>query len=170
MREIHTSRTNGSDDPGQTRNPYQVMDVPDPNDQGVREFAASANLAGSAEDENARAWVPVSATVAFHSIEGIWFCRWNGGVDPTIPRDAREKWKQGPGEVKSVGERVYLLFDWDNGARRGLIDAKIEEAGKLVGKYINLTAPEVMRPWLGLIVSNDRIDGCWTNGRLDFRR
>ena len=38
------------------------------------------------------------------------------------------------------------------------------------GKYINLTDPKVTRPWIGLIVSNRRIDGRWTGGRLDFRR
>jgi hypothetical protein len=69
-----------------------------------------------------------------------------------------------------VGERVYLLFDWDHGARRGLIDARREDAKRLVGKYINLTNPAITRPWIGLIVSNERIDGRWLGGRLDFRR
>ena len=72
--------------------------------------------------------------------------------------------------MRTVGDRVYLLFDWDNGARRGLIDAQREGATKLVGKYINLTDPKVTRPWIGLIVNNERIDGRWTGGRLDFRR
>jgi hypothetical protein len=152
------------------RNPYGVMDVPNPNDQEVVEFAANAKLDGSTDDENGSTWGTVSENAASHSIEGIWSSRWNGGADPTIPADAKEKWKQGRSEVKLVGDRVYLLFNWDNGARRGLIDAKVENAGRLVGKYINLTAPEVTRPWIGLIVSNQRIDGRWTNGRLDFRR
>jgi hypothetical protein len=152
------------------RNPYGVTDVPNPNDQEVVEFAADAKLDGSTDDENGSAWSTVSENVASRSIEGTWSSRWNGGADPTIPGDAKEKWKQGGGEVRLVGDRVYLLFNWDNGARRGLIDAKVEDAGKLVGKYINLTAPEVTRPWIGLIVSNHRIDGRWTSGRLDFRR
>lgn len=158
------------DDTDWIRNPYNVMDVPNPNDLEVVEFAASVRLAATADDDNARAWTAGSPDAAFHSVEGIWFCRWNGGVDPTIPGDAREKWKQGSGEVRLLRGRVYLLFSWDNGARRGLIDAKTEESDKLVGKYINLTAPEVTRPWVGLIVNNQRIDGYWTNGRLDFRR
>jgi hypothetical protein len=86
-----------------------------------------------------------------------------------IPGDAANKWKQGQAEVKAAGDRLYLLFDWDNGARRGLIDAQ-REGARLVGKYINLTDPKVTRPWIGLIVSNRRIDGRWTGGRLDFRR
>jgi hypothetical protein len=105
----------------------------------------------------------------YDAIEGKWSSRWNGGADPTIPGDAANKWKQGEAEAKAAGDRLYLLFDWDNGVRRGLIDAH-REGTRLVGKYINLTDPKVTRPWIGLIVSNQRIDGRWTGGRLDFRR
>ncbi|MER8974786.1 hypothetical protein [Mesorhizobium sp. M0800] len=104
------------------------------------------------------------------TIEGSWSNRWNGGADPTIPGDSKDKWKSGWGEVKTAGERVYLLFDWHNGVRKGLIDARRQGAKGLVGKYINLTDPEIVRPWVGLIVSNQRIDGKWPGGRLDFRR
>jgi hypothetical protein len=47
--------------------------------------------------------------------------------------------------VKAASDRVYLLFDWDRGARQGLIDAHCEGA-RLVGKYINLTDPKIVRP------------------------
>jgi hypothetical protein len=158
----------------QTRNPFDVMDVPDPNDQEVMAFAAGATLAGASDDENAKAWTAkVGAGRSDHdqysAIEGHWSSRWNGGADPTIPGDAADKWKQGHAEVKAVGDRLYLLFDWDNGARRGLIDAH-RQGTRLVGKYINLTDPKIVRPWVGLIVSNQRIDGRWTGGRLDFHR
>jgi hypothetical protein len=152
------------------RNPFDVMDVPNPNDQEVLEFAAGAMLAGDSDDENAKAWTILNEHDQYGSITGKWSGRWNGGADPTIPGDAANKWKQGQTEVRTVGDRVYLLFDWDNGARRGLIDAQREGATKLVGKYINLTDPKVTRPWIGLIVNNERIDGRWTGGRLDFRR
>jgi len=88
---------------------------------------------------------------------------------PTIPEDAARKWKHGQAEVKTLGECVYVLFDWGSGARRGLVDARCEGT-RLVGKYINLIDPRVTRPWIGLIVSNRRIDGRWAAGRLDFRR
>ena len=155
-----------------TRNPFDVMDVPDPIDQEVQEFATGAKLAGTSDDENAKAWTAkawTAATDQYGAIEGNWSSRWNGGADPTIPGDAANKWKQGQAEVKGAGDRLYLLFNWDNGARRGLIDAH-RQGTRLVGKYINLNDPKVMRPWIGLIVSNQRIDGCWTGGRLDFRR
>jgi hypothetical protein len=145
------------------------MDVPNPNDEEVLEFAIGATLAGTSDDENAKAWTAASDRDQYSAIEGSWSSRWNGGADPTIPGDATNKWKQGQAEVKALGDRVYLLFDWGNGARRGLIDAHCE-GRRLVGKYINLTDPKVTRPWIGLIVSNQRIDGRWTGGRLDFRR
>lgn len=72
--------------------------------------------------------------------------------------------------MRTEGERVYLLFTWDDGARKGLIDAQREGSNRLVGKYINLSDPTITRPWIGLIVNNQRIDGQWTGGRLDFRR
>ena len=150
------------------RNPFNVMDVPDPNDEDVKAFAAGAALAASAQDDNAKAWAIVNGPDSA-SVEGHWSSRWNGGVDPTIPGDAKENWKQGHAEVKLAGERIYLLFDWDDGARRGLIDAR-RDGARLVGKYINLTDPAIVRPWVGLIVSNERIDGRWSGGRLDFRR
>ncbi|MES0041317.1 hypothetical protein [Mesorhizobium sp. M0091] len=68
-----------------------------------------------------------------------------------------------------MGERVYLHFNWDNAARHGLIDAR-REGSRMVGKYINLSDPSVTRPWIGLIVNEERIDGRWPAGRLDFRR
>lgn len=152
-----------------TRNPFGVMDVPDPDDQGVMEFAASAVLDGSARDENAAAWA-IGNGVQDDVIEGYWSSRWNGGADPTIPGDTPDRWKEGRADVRMAGDRVYLHFDWDGGARRGLIEARREGAHTLVGKYINLTSPDIVRPWVGLIVSNRRIDGRWSGGRLDFRR
>jgi hypothetical protein len=164
------NRNSSVDQDGGTRNPFDVMDVPNPNDQEVLEFAACAQLAGASDDENAKTWTTPSDRNQYDSIQGNWSSRWNGGADPTILGDAANKWKQGRADVRTANNRVYLLFDWDNGARRGLIDARREGTTRLVGKYINLTDPKVTRPWIGLIVSNQRIDGRWTGGRLDFRR
>lgn len=91
-------------------------------------------------------------------------------MDPTIPGDAKDRWKRGHAHVGVVGERIYVLFDWDIGARCGLIDAQRDGTKRLIGRYINLTNPTITRPWVGLIVSNQRIDGRWPGGRLDFRR
>ena len=148
-------------------NPFGVTDVPDPNGPETEAFAATAMLEGLPDDANAAAWSIVGDA---NSIDGFWSSRWNGGADPTIPGDAADRWKQGRAEARAVGERVYLHFDWDNGARRGLIDARREGPKRLVGRYINLTDPKIVRPWIGLIVDDGRIDGRWSGGRLDFRR
>jgi hypothetical protein len=150
------------------RNPFGTMDVPEPNDSDVIYFAESATLAGSATDGNAAAWAPKPE--ASYALDGAWASRWNGGADPTIPGDAPDKWKQGRAELRVAADRVYLRFDWDGGRRHGLIDAIREGTNRLVGKYINLTDPSITRPWVGLIVDDARIDGCFPNGRLDFRR
>jgi hypothetical protein len=158
-------------DDGGVRNPFGVIDVPSLTDQeDIAAFAAAAMIDGSARDENAIAWSTVDARDRRSGIEGTWSSRWNGGVDGTIPGDAKCNWKQGRAEVRTAGQRVYLLFDWSYGSRRGLVEAKHEDAHRLIGKYINLTDPAITRPWGGLIVSDRRIDGCWPGGRLDFRR
>lgn len=150
------------------RNPFGTMDVPEPSDSEVMDYAATATLTGDAADANAVHWASLPASS--DPIEGTWASRWNGGADPTIAGDTPETWKQGRAEVRVAGERVYLRFDWDHGRRHGLIDAVRESSHRLVGKYINLTNPAIMRPWIGLVVDAARIDGCFPNGRLDFRR
>jgi hypothetical protein len=150
------------------RNPFGTMDVPFPDDSEVRDYAATASLSGDAADVNAEAWASVAA--ASDPLEGTWASRWNGGADPTIAGDRPENWKQGRAEIRVAGSRIYLRFDWDDGRRHGLIDAAREHAGRLVGKYINLTTPAITRPWVGRVVDAARIDGCFPEGRLDFRR
>jgi hypothetical protein len=151
-----------------SRNPFGVMDVPNPDDFEVARFAATAATLAGFADANAEPWG--AANESDGSIEGHWSSRWNGGADPAITEDAPYKWKRGSAEARIIGERVYLLFDWDRGARRGLIDAMRESPQRLVGKYINLSNPAITRPWVGVIVSDQRVDGCWPRGRLDFRR
>jgi hypothetical protein len=151
------------------RNPFDVMDVPDPNDAEVQAFAATATLDARADDDNAATWGTLGGSGQYDTIAGNWSSRWNGGADPTIPGDTAGAWKQGLAEARLSGTRVFLLFTWDHGARRGLIDA-LRAGARLTGKYINLTDPKITRPWIGLIVSHQRIDGRWTGGRLDFRR
>jgi hypothetical protein len=152
------------------RNPFGVMDVADPNDQEVIQFAATAALDGSSDDENAAPWGAAADTSPRGAVEGNWCSRWNGGADPTIAGDAADRWKQGRAEARIMRERIYLLFDWNHGARKGLIEARREGPQRLIGKYINLSNPAITRPWIGRIVSGQRIDGRWPQGRLDFRR
>ena len=141
------------------RNPFGVMDVPNPNDQGCW---SSPQVPNSREPRTMKMQShgrPQRPQSLRHD-RGNWSSRWNGGADPTIPGDAANKWKLGQAEVTVADDRIFILFDWDNGARRGLIDARREDTTRLVGKYINLTDPKVTRPWIGLIVSNqESMDG-----------
>ncbi|MBA2400700.1 MAG: hypothetical protein H0V72_18750 [Bradyrhizobium sp.] len=161
--ERETDRNTG------TRNPFGVMDVPDPNDQTVKEFADTATLDGAFDDANAATWGNTDREYGHGTIEGDWSSRWNGAADPTISGDAADKWKAGRGQAKMADDRVYLYFEWNFGARKGLIDAR-RDGVHLVGKYINLSSPAITRPWIGLIVDDSRIDGRFPEGRLDFRR
>ena len=104
---------------------------------------------------NAKAWMPPRGHNQYSGIEGNWSGRWNGGADPTIPGDAANKWKQGRAEV-SIS---YSTGITERG--EGLIDARRDGTTRLVGS-ISLTDPKITRLWIGLIVSNQRIDGRWS--------
>jgi hypothetical protein len=134
------------------RNPFGVPDVSGANDQEVEQFAVQAPRSPAGDDANAVAWSG-----------GEWSSRWNGGA--TGP-----SWKQGKARVELRDETFFALFEWEDGKQRGLIEARRESAGRLVGRYLNLGNPAITRPWVGLIVDEARIDGYWTQGRLDFRR
>lgn len=75
------------------RHPLDVMNVPNPDDQEVLQFAPT-RLAGAADDENAGAWASPSDCNLQDTIDSI------GPVDgtaarPTIPGDTESEWKPG---------------------------------------------------------------------------
>jgi hypothetical protein len=146
------------------------MDAPDPGGQDVIAFAAKGLPPGSGTDANAEQWTAPGPRGGHESLEGAWSSRWNGAADPTIEGDSKNAWKVGRGEARVVGDRVYLLFDWNHGARRALLEARREGSQGLVGRYVNLSDPTIVVPWVGRIVSNERVDGRFPRGRLDFRR
>src|SRR4051794_41036953 len=80
-----------------SRNPFGVMDVPNPNDFEVARFAAAAATLGRFGDANAEPWGAANENDG--TIEGNWSSRWNGGADPAIPKDAPYKWKRGSAEA-----------------------------------------------------------------------
>ena len=152
-----------------TRNPFGVQDAPDPDGPDVEEFADSIELSGGADDPNAQRWGSVTEELP-DSIAGAWSSRWNGGADPAIAGDTAQDWKEGKAMAKVADGRFYLLFDWNGGKHQALLDVRYVAPDTLLGRYINLGSPDITRPWVGRIVDNRRIDGRWTNGRLDFRR
>src|SRR5436305_1240802 len=66
------------------RNPFGTMDVPEPGDSEVMDYAATATLAGDAADDNAAQWASFPVP---DPLDGTWASRWNGGADPTIAGD-----------------------------------------------------------------------------------
>ena len=117
-----------------TRNPFGVGDVPDPNGQDVVDFAAKTKLNGTPDDVNAPAWGIPHADQNRATTAGEWSSRWNGGADPTIAGDSADKWKQGRGEARMIGDHVYILVDPDDGRHKGLTEAR-REGGNRLGKY-----------------------------------
>ena len=72
------------------RNPFDVMDVPNPNDPEVQEFDRSTKLEGTLDDENAKAWVTPNNRDHYGTIDGSWSSRWNGGLTPRSPEIRRK--------------------------------------------------------------------------------
>lgn len=154
---LHSLRDHVS---GQPRNPFGVQDVPDPDGEDISAFAGGVRLTGSADDDNAQAWDgPAGRAPA--GLEGNWSSRWNGeGFG----------WQQGRAKLSVEDQRIDILFDWEDASKQGLIQARWNGQDRLVGRYLNLSSPEITRPWVGLIVDATRIDGEHSGGRIDFRR
>jgi hypothetical protein len=146
---------------GKARNPFNVEDVPDPDGEDVKAFAAKIALPGAANDPNAVQWAEKATSGTANSLDGEWSSRWNRNRAP-------EDWFTGTAKVKSVGDRVYIYYK--DRTNEYLIDARREGKTRLVGRYLNLGEHTDTTPWVGVIIDDERIDGIWTLGRWDLRR
>ena len=143
-------------------NPFGVMDVPNPDGDDVQAFAKKVKLLGDKKDDNAPQWSENVTEGKEGSLDGEWFCRWSNGGG------AITNWYCGTATVRTVKDRVYILCKDETGTF--LIDTVRKETG-LVGRYRCVEgATSDSTPWVGLIVDNERIDGCWRGGRWDLRR
>jgi len=143
-----------------SRNPFGVKDVGEIDYGEVRKFASTTSLSGAANDPNAEKWTdPKSGVSGLATIEGGWESRWNGG-------SAGTEWRKGKAQIKKVNDS-YFIFYADTS--RYLIEGKMDQ-DVLIGRYINLESQKDTGPWVGRVVSMDRIDGQWSSGRWDFRR
>jgi hypothetical protein len=75
------NRNSSADQDSRTKNPFDVMDVPDPNDQDVLAFAVGTKPAGTPDNENANAWA-LGDRDQHGTIEGHRSSRWSGGPIP----------------------------------------------------------------------------------------
>ncbi|MEM7307928.1 MAG: serine hydrolase [Planctomycetota bacterium] len=165
MRELALTRVAASPPPplwpvveqGPPRNPFGVADVPCPEGEDVQALARQARLEGDRSDPNARRWPARRIQGGSASLIGAWSGRWRYGT--------RGRWRSGQAELRTVDDRVFLLFD-----DAYLIEARRTGDGGLMGRYVNLSNATDTSPWVGRIVSPGRIDGAWSGGRWDFRR
>lgn len=138
------------------RNPFGLADIPDCCGPTVHEFAREAPGLAAADDENASAWVHMGRG-PHTSIDGEWAGRW---------RVEEGEWISGSATIRTVGGRVYIHH---RDTAEYLIEAE-REGDRLVGRYVNTRDDRDTSPWVGTVVSNERIDGSWRSGRWDFRR
>jgi len=139
--------------------PVEHESVPGFDDEEVRAYAARTELAGDMMDANAEQWSTIGIEGTYDSIDGKWSARWN-----YAPQDLR--WETGSATVESVGNRVLIRYE---DKYEYLIEV-VRDGDRLVGRYVAPSDLTVTRPWVGRIVSNDRIDGTWPTGRWDLRR
>ena len=138
------------------RNPFAVEDVPDPVGADVEDFARSVRIAPDpSTDENALAWVTVATDG--DGLAGAWTGRWRTGDGP---------WARGVATLHLDGDRAFILCR-DEGTH--LIEAAVR-GDRLVGRRVNLDAPEDSSPWIGVVIDPYRIDGYGARGRWDLRR
>jgi hypothetical protein len=139
------------------RNPFGFEDVVDCCGPEVQAFADANALPGGAGDENAESWTRVRASGGYESIDGEWSSRWK-------IKDG--EWSVGTATIQSRGDTIFIHY-------RDVAEYLLEgerKGNRLVGRYISQAHPTDTSPWVGTIVSNDRIDGVYLVGRWDFRR
>jgi hypothetical protein len=144
---------------GRTRNPFGVADVSDPDGQDVRAFAARVHLSGGDRDRNAEPWVKQETPGRAGTLDGEWSGRWDGGT--------------GTARVQVVKDRVFILYTERDGRAEGtyLLEAIREGKDRLVGRWVQVGHVQDSGPFVGRIVSDERIDGAWgADARWDFRR
>jgi hypothetical protein len=162
------SSVSAADEQEKICNPFtvtmKVWDVPNPDGEDVKVFAARTEL-WFAKDANAAQWVEKATAGKKDSLDGEWSFRWNGSWKG-------KKWtKVGTATIKKIGDRVYILIPAKTaGEPNILIDAKLHGKSQLVGRWVYIEDTGETTPWVGTIVDNERIDGVWTEGRWDFRR
>ena len=163
-----TSVWPGTVDPN-SRNPFHVPDVPDPDGADVKRYAPTIKYLGKADDPNADPWVTTPTGSDRSSIDGIdgeWIGRWNTNGGRWVPSYKAQ--------VKTVGGRVYIFYRDHQG--RFLADLH-REKDLLVGRLVGIDNPADSSLCVVRIVGPDRLDGVWDagdgnprRGRLDFRR
>ena len=145
------------------RNPFRVPDIVAPDGPDITQLATQVRMGGGADDRNAPKWSPNVAAGSAATLYGEWYSRWETGTF-------------GVAKVAVVGNRLFALYSNDVGRMSGktwLLEAVIGDDNRLAGRWVQIGNPRDTGPFIGLIVSPERIDGIWSPNvthRWDFRR
>ena len=147
----------------ESRNPFGFPDIIEPDGPDVMQLAARIQMPGGPDDRNATQWVEEPSTGNRESLNGVWYSRWESGTS-------------GSAIVRVVGDRFYAAYTNQSGRMAGktwLLEAVIGSDNRLAGRWVQIGNPRDTGPFIGLIVSPERIDGIWSarmSDRWDFRR
>lgn len=146
-----------------SRNPFRVPDVAAPDGPDIQQLAARIQMPGDAGDRNAPQWSDAITPGNPDMLDGEWYSRWEVGTS-------------GFAKIEVIGDRLYALYTNRSGRMAGktwLLEAVIGPDKRLSGRWEQIGNPRDTGPFIGLIVSPERIDGIWSSrvtDRWDFRR
>jgi hypothetical protein len=148
----------------ESRNPFGFPDIVAPDGPDVMQLAARIQMPGGPDDRNAPQWAEdVASSGNRDSLNGVWYSRWEAGTS-------------GSSTVRVIGDRLYATYTNQSGRMAGktwLLEAVIGSDNRLAGRWVQIGNPRDTGPFIGLIVSPERIDGIWSarmSDRWDFRR
>ena len=146
-----------------SRNPFGVLDVAAPDGPDILQLAARVQMPGDASDRNAPQWSESITPGNPDKLDGEWYSRWEAGTS-------------GSAKIEVIGDRLYALYTNRSGRMAGktwLLEAVIGPDKRLAGRWVQVGNTRDTGPFIGLIVSPERIDGIWSarmSDRWDFRR
>ncbi len=146
-----------------SRNPFRVPDVAAPDGPDIIQLAARIQMPGGPDDRNAPQWSDGITPGSPDVLTGEWYSRWEAGTS-------------GSAKIEIIGDRLYALYTNRSGRMAGktwLLEAVIGPDNRLAGRWEQVGNTRDTGPFIGLIVSPERIDGIGSSGmsdRWDFRR
>jgi hypothetical protein len=146
-----------------SRNPFGLPDVNSPDGRDVMQLAERMRMPGGPDDRNAPQWSEAATSGHQDSLDGTWYSRWDAGTSGTAT-------------VRVIGDRFYAMYSNLSGRLAGrtwLLEAIILPDNRLAGRWVQIGNSRDTGPFIGLVVSPERIDGIWSprmTDRWDFRR
>jgi hypothetical protein len=146
-----------------SRNPFRVPDVAAPDGPDIQQLTARIQMPGGPDDRNAPQWSESITPGNPATLDGEWYSRWEAGTS-------------GSAKIEVIGDRLYALYTNRSGRMAGktwLLEAVIGSDKWLAGRWVQVGNTRDTGPFIGLIVSPERIDGIWSarmSDRWDFRR